>query len=616
MPDGSPVRNPGFAHYEIMGPSLLADEPETDYAKPRPEAPWWGALYNHLEARRNALRSWRWAWLLHWQLLAAFFMPRRWQFLAVVANRMWKGAPINDQIINSEGLQAVGICGSGMFMGLMDPARPWYVFEAAPPGMQERLDQAGKTWLEDAGTRVRTVIDQSNWNIVMPQVCEDLVVFGTAPFLIYEDMEEVIRLYQPCPGEYYLGAGARLTIDTLNREYVQTILQVIEFFGLENVPAEIQQMWKTKGGSIDTEVVICHSVEPNFAVGSPGQRDKVRPIPSSFAWRETYWLRGNKGEKPLSIRGFHEKPFVAPRWAVASNEPYGRSPCMNALGDNKQVQMEELRKAEFIEKGVRPPMGADPELKNEPASIIPARITYMNTAGGKKGFWPLFEVNPAWLQWLVQDITAVVARIKSCLFVDVFLAISQMAGVQPRNELELTKRDLERLMRLGPVIELFEREGASPALQRIFAIMMRRGMFPPVPPSLQGVPLKINYTSIIRLALQASEAVGLKDFITGMGAASAAAKAATLPDPLRIVNLEQWARDFAKATHQKVHLLYTPDEVKEHDAARAAEIAKAHQGVEGRQDAMAGVQAAGILGKTPLGNGTVLDQLTGAPGGR
>ncbi len=96
------------AHYEIMGPSLLADIPETDYARPRPEAPWWGELYNHLEARRNALRSWRWAWLLHWQLLAAYFMPRRWQFLAIVANRMWKGAPINDQIINSEGLQAVG----------------------------------------------------------------------------------------------------------------------------------------------------------------------------------------------------------------------------------------------------------------------------------------------------------------------------------------------------------------------------------------------------------------------------------------------------------------------------------------------------------------------------
>lgn len=35
------------------------------------------------------------------------------------------------------------------------------------------------------------------------------------------------------------------------------------------------------------------------------------------------------------------------------------------------------RKEEFIEKGVRPPLGEDPVLKNEPASIMPASITYM-----------------------------------------------------------------------------------------------------------------------------------------------------------------------------------------------------------------------------------------------
>jgi hypothetical protein len=65
---------------------------------------------------------------------------------------------------------------------------------------------------------------------------------------------------------------------------------------------------------------------------------------------------------------------------------------MDALGDTKQVQLETLRKAEFIEKGVRPPMGADPALKNEPASIVPGNITYIGADGQKKGFWPLFEV--------------------------------------------------------------------------------------------------------------------------------------------------------------------------------------------------------------------------------
>jgi hypothetical protein len=41
---------------------------------------------------------------------------------------------------------------------------------------------------------------------------------------------------------------------------------------------------------------------------------------------------------------------------------------------------------------------ANPEIKNEPSSIIPGMITYMSTEGGKKGFFPLFEVQSAALR--------------------------------------------------------------------------------------------------------------------------------------------------------------------------------------------------------------------------
>lgn len=50
------------------------------------------------------------------------------------------------------------------------------------------------------------------------------------------------------------------------------------------------------------------------------------------------------------------------------------------------------RKVEFIEKLVRPPMMADPELKNEPASIMPGMITYTRNGGAL--FRPAFMVFP------------------------------------------------------------------------------------------------------------------------------------------------------------------------------------------------------------------------------
>lgn len=601
--------NPSLAAYDEMSDTLLAQQPPSMAPRKRPGPLWWGDLYNHLETRRNGMRSWRWSWLLHWQVLAAFFLPRRWQWLTIVANRMWRGAPINDQIIDSTPLQAVRTCAAGLWTGLMSPTRTWFRFAVALPWVT--LDEEGKEWLEDVGRRIDVVLHQSNWYTQCAQMFQDVVVFGTAPMIIYEDAEDVIRCYLPSVGEYYLGVGARFQTNSLYREFTLTILQVVEMFQLENCPDEIRMMWLTQGSSLDSEVVVCHAIEPNMALQSRGGR-RWDILPDVFTYREVYWLRGNRSERPLSIKGFRGRPIVCARWAILANEPYGRSLCMDALGDTKQIQLESLRKAEFIEKGVRPPMGADSELKNEPASIIPGQITFMNTANGKKGFWPLFEPDPQWLQGLVQDIDKVTARIQSCLFVDLFMAITRMQGVQPRNELELTKRDLERLQQLGPFIEMFEREFASPALERVYEIMKRRDMFKPMPESLRGVPLKLEYQSIMRLAQESSEAVSLKDFLQSMGAASAAAKAAALPDPLRIVDLDEWARSYADATHMKTRIIKPEDKVKQEDAARAKVIDEEKRAAMFPAATKEGVAAAKTLSETQLNNGSALDAIMGA----
>lgn len=597
------------APYQDMSDTLLAQQPPSMEKRKRADPKYWGVLYNHLETRRNGLRSWRWSWLLHWQVLAAFFLPRRWQWLNIVANRMWRGAPINDQIIDSTPLQAVEICAAGLWTGLMSPSRSWFRFGVTLPS--EQVDEEGKAWLEDTSQRMDVVLHQSNWYGQCSQMFQDVVVFGTSPMIIYEDAEDVIRCYLPSPGEYYLGVGSRFETNTLFREYTLTILQVVEQFKLENCPAEIQSMWLAQGSSLDTEVVVCHAIEPNMQLADRGG-NKFTILPPMFTYREVYWLRGNKSERPLSIKGFRKKPFVTARGSLLGNEPYGRSLCMNALGDSKQIQLESLRKAEFIEKGVRPPMGADAELKNEPASILPGQITFMNTANGKKGFWALFEPKPEWLAALVQDIDKVAARVQSALKVDLFMAITRMEGVQPRNELELTKRDLERLQQLGPFIELFEREFASPGLDRVYEIMSRRNMFKPMPDSLKGVSLKIEYQSIMRLAQESSEAVALKDFLTAMGGASAAAKAASLPDPLRIVNLDEWGREYGNATHVKRSVLYSAAQVEENDGARAKVMDEQKREAMFPVATKEAVGAAKVLSETQLNNGSALDAIAGA----
>lgn len=582
--------------YMLMGPSLLSLQPVTTNTKNVRDDFDWGVVFTHLESRLNSLRMWRYSWWGYWARLAEFFQPRRYHWL-VVANRMTRGNPINDAIIDSTGTLALETCASGMWTGLTNPARPWIKLDSNLPSTP--LDADGQEWVDDTEDRIYTVLAQSNFYTQMAQAFQDLTLFGTAPFVIYEDFEDVIRVYLPCAGEYYLGAGARLSVDTFYREFTYTVSQIVEMFGVENCPPNIQKAWQEGGASIDMEYVVAHAIEPNYALANKGTgKNDIKVVPAIFSYREVYWLRNIRTPKPLSIAGFHTKPFMAMRWSTVSNDAYGRSPCMTALGDNKQVQLETRRKAEFIEKLVRPPMGANPEMKNEPSSIIPGNITYTNTEGSKKGFWPLFEVPPAALAPMVEDIKQVNLRIEKALFVDVFMAITQMQGVQPRNELELTKRDLERLQKLGPVITLVEEE-LKMAVARVLDIMSRRGMLKPKPKSLQNVPLKIGFLSIMRVAQQSSTAVGMKDFFATMGGLSSAAKAAGVPDPLRVVNLDKSARKFADVTNLPADLLYTDDEVAQHDQIRHEETQKA--ALPGQAEA--GVNAAKTLSQTQLPGG-------------
>lgn len=593
------------APYDDMTTSLLAAQPISAPSDAQKASKDWDAMFQHVETRMQSLRSWRWAKWAYWQALAKFFLPFRYLWV-VVANRFDRGHPVNDAIVDSTGLLAVRTCASGMWTGLTSPSRPWFGLDIGVPWAELQPD--GKAWIEDVQSRMYTVLKASNFYDQMAQAFRDLVVFGTAPIIIYEDAEDVIRLYTPCAGEYFCDVGARLTVDTLYREFVYNTMQIVDMFKLENCPMEVRTAWANGGASLQQEFIVAHAIEPNTAVAKPGSasQERLNMVPQSFAYRELYWLRGIKAAQPLSAKGFHGKPFMALRWSTVSNDPYGRGPCEDALGDNKQIQQETLRKAEFIDKGVRPPMGASPELKNEPASIIPGQITYFATDNGKKGFFPLFEPNPAWLPALTNDIETVSKRIERCLFVDLFMAITRMEGVQPRNELELSQRNLERLQELGPVIELAEKE-LDIAISRILNIMTRRKMLPPVPPSLRGVPLKIAYTSIMRLAQRSSESVAMKDFFQTAGALSSAAKASGVPDPLRTVNLDKSLRHYGDLNEFPGSLFFTDGEIAEHDKVREQAAAQAKM----PEQAMAGVQAAKTLASTQMGGNTALSAMLG-----
>src|SRR6266446_8730711 len=209
-----------------------------------------------------------------------------------------------------------------------------------------------------------------------------------------------------------------------------TISACVNEFGIDNVSENIARLYKqTDGANLTREIIIAHSIEPN----DDGKAAEFG-FSESFTYREAYWEwggsaspQGGASSPPgfLRKKGYYEQPNICARWDLVSNDSYGRSPAMDGLPDQKQLQLESRRKAQAIDKMVNPPMVADIPLKNQPASLLPGGLTYVaGMTTGKVGFAPVYTVTPD-LRGMLEDLNEVRGRIKETFFKNLFHTASQ-----------------------------------------------------------------------------------------------------------------------------------------------------------------------------------------------
>ena len=591
----APIRADQIAYYERADASMLARVPATI-----PERTWtssrdWEDFRLYAEQRLLGMRNWRTARWAHWAECAANIWPERY-FWLVTPNTMTKGSPINQNVVDSTPSQAVEVGAAGMMEGLVDPNKLWFRFRPKIKGFQP--DTAGQRWIDETQEVIYDVMAGSNFYDSIHQMFTDELVFGSAPVVIYEHRDQVINLQNPCAGEYFLEAATDYSSRVLCREFVQTVLQLVERFGpdaLQGTPAG--QLWGTKGTNLHTEFIVAHLIEPNFPAGMYGQKPNLGVVPGGYAYRELYWLRGLSTPQPLSLRGFRERPYISPLWAPRSNEAYSYCPGSRALPDVLQLHRMVQRYAEAVDKGVRPPMLADVTLKNEPSSQLPGRVTYVPNLGKDTGMRTMYTVPPQFLEYLEKTIERICGKVERWFFNDVFMMISQMEGVQPRNELELTERRGEKLLRLGPVIERNLREMAR-GVNRITSIATRRGLIRPMPQSMQGVPIEIHFVSKLALVQQASTTAGMERTL-----AMAGKMEPVLPGTLDNFNKDKFIRNYGDLLDFPSADWNDDDEIKQIRQQRAAAQQKAEMAQAATHVAPAVAGAASDLSGTDVGGG-------------
>ena len=535
-----------------------------------------------LNRRWASLKSERSSWDSHWLEISQNLMPRSGRFLTTERNR---GEKKHNTIYDSTGTRALRTLAAGMMSGMTSPARPWFRLTTSDPKLDESA--AVKSWLADVQRIMNMIFNKSNTYRALHSMYEELGAFGTASSIVVPDFKNIIHHHPMTIGEYAMTTDYQGKVNTLYREFQMTVGQMVGEFGKENCSNAVQSMFDR--GALDQWVPIIHSIEPR------ADRDQGKRDAKNMPWKSCYFEPGGTDGRMLRESGFKDFPALCPRWMTTGMDIYGNSPGMEALGDIKQLQHEQLRKAQGIDYKTKPPMQAPTSLKSRDVDMLPGGITFVDSASPQGGIRSAFEVNID-LGHLLADIQDVRERIKGCFYADLFLMLANGTNTN-MTATEVAERHEEKLLMLGPVLERLHNEILDPLIEMTFARMVEANIVPPPPEELQGTELSVEFVSMLAQAQRAIATNSVDRFVGNLGAV-----AQLKPEVLDKLDADRWADAYADMLGIDPELIVPGDQValiRQQRAEAQAQAAQAEQ-MQQSADAAAKLASADTSGQNAL----------------
>ena len=541
-----------------------------------------------LLSRWGQLRNERESWMTHWKEISDYLLPRSGRFFVEDRNR---GDKRHNNIYDSTGTRALRVLAAGMMAGMTSPARPWFRLTTSDPQLDESA--AVKAWLADVTRLMQMVFAKSNTYRALHSMYEELGAFGTASTIVLADYTSVIHHYPLTTGEFAMAADHRGQINTLYREFQMTVAQVVRELGRDNCCITVQNLFDR--GALEQWVTVMQAIEPRV------DRDLTKRDDRNMAWKSVYFEHGGNEDQILRESGFKEFPALCPRWAVSGGDIYGNSPAMEALGDIKQLQHEQLRKAQGIDYKTKPPLQAPTSLKSRDVDTLPGGISFVDAAAPNGGIRSAFEVNID-LSHLLNDIQDVRERIKGGFYADLFLMLAN--GTNPQmTATEVAERHEEKLLMLGPVLERMHNEILDPLIEMTFSRMVEANIVPPPPDELQGMELNVEFVSMLAQAQRAIATNSVDRFVGNLGAV-----AGIKPEVLDKFDADRWADAYADMLGIDPELIVPGDQVALIRKQRAEAQAQAQQAAMLNQ----GADTAQKLGSVDTSQQSALTDVTRA----
>jgi hypothetical protein len=479
-----------------------------------------------LFTRWGALKSERATWLSHWKEISDYMLPRSGRFFIQDRDKGWKR---HNNIYDSTGTRALRVLAAGMMSGMTSPARPWFRLGVGDPDLMK--SPAVKVWLHENTQMMLRIFSKGNTYRALHSMYEELGAYGTAASIVMDDYDDVIRHYPLTCGEYALATDYRGTVNTIYREFQKTVAELVGEFGIDNVSPSVKNMHDR--GSLDQWITIVHAIEPRV------DRDPRMKDAKNMPYASCYFELNAKEGKYLRESGYKQFPALSPRWATAGGDIYGNGPGMEALGDIKQLQHEQLRKAQAIDYKTKPPLQVPTSMKNRDIETMPGGVSFVDMSGQSGGIKTAFDVNLD-LSHLLMDIGDVRERIRGSFYADLFLMLANQTDAR-MTATEVAERHEEKLLMLGPVLERLHNELLDPMIEMTFARMLEAGLVPPPPEELQGMEINVEFVSMLAQAQRAVATNGVDRFVANLGS-----MASFKPDVLDKFDSDKWADEYSE----------------------------------------------------------------------
>ena len=545
-----------------------------------------------------------------WMEVASLAQPARSRFLNALSSRGAKSQRMaNKKLQDDYGIYAFNVLKNGMTSGLSSPSRPWLKAETLDPDLMD--DAETSVWLSHLEDELYALFRRSGFYPVAGTGYGEMGMFGVEGGVMVEDWEIGGVCHSMTAGEYWIALDARSRPNRMTRRVPMTAYQVISKFAAKpgsrdvdwsKVSVNVKNAWDRS--DYDFMVDVMHAMSPNDT-WMPDRMDAA-----GKAFSSVWWDSADQGRnRTLAIGGYEEQPFWAPRWETVGGDVYSSiSPGINCLPSLRTLQMQAKRKGEATDHVILPeivvPASLRGQVKRQPRNVVYAAVSDMAEVK------VVYQVPYQAISVVGADIVEVKKSINMLAFVDLFMAITNMQGVQPRNMEELASRNEEALTQLGPTIERVETEKLQIAIDRGVGILSRSGRLRPAPEQLAGQPLKFEFISILA---QMQRLVGIGQMERSVGFVGNLAGAD--PTALDLMDTDATIREYFHRAGAPAVMLRSQDKV---DAIRQG---RAQQMAQEKAAAMApalkdGAQAAQTLADTDAGSGvSLLSTLQGANGG-